>query len=169
MFNITQVNKLSDIQQIESIAKIVFHEIYDAYTPVEFVEEFITKNQSVEAIQSQIENDNYQYFLLKISGTVSGYLGIQTKENTLVLSKLYILKEYRGQNIGQKTLEFINQYAVNNEIEAIELEVSKENEKAIRFYKDDGFQYIKTITSYHYDGREVKDFFMRKNVVIKSI
>ena len=163
MFQFKKVTHFSQVQQIAEIAQIVFHEIYTPYTPIDFVADFVDTHQSVPAIQQQIEQENYTYFLLESENEVLGYLGIQTNENTLHLSKLYILKQFRGQQYGQKVMIFVNEYASKHHLEEIHLEVSNENEKAITFYKKDGFKITDSIIYLHHDNQKIIDYVMVKS------
>ena len=163
MFKFNKVTDLSQVQQIAEIAQIVFNEIYTPYTPIDFVADYINTHQSVAAIQKQIEKEDFSYFLLESENEVLGYLGIQTNEHTLHISKLYILKQFRNQQYGKKAMIFINKYASKNNLQEIHLEVSKQNEKAIAFYKKDGFKITDSIIYLHHDNQKIIDYLMVKS------
>ncbi len=164
MIKVTRVTQKSEIETIAKMAQIVFHEVYDPYTPVEFVNQFIETYQSVTAIQRQIDEENFHYFILIENKTSTGYLGIQIKEHKLILSKIYILKEYRGRKIGKQALAFVNEMARGLGINQLELSVSDQNTSTIKMYERDGYKIVDTEVSFSEDGSEVKDYLMVKRV-----
>lgn len=61
--------------------------------------------------------------------------------NVCFLDELYIKKEYRGNNLGRTFLEFlINEF--NNKVNRFRLEACESNDKAIKLYKDYGFEFL---------------------------
>jgi len=162
MITFKKVDQQNQIQKIADFAKQVFHETYDDFTPYDFVEEYLNTYQSATAITKQLKEEKYHYFLLNNKDTDCGYLALKHTNKQLILSKLYILHEFRNKKIGQQALAFVNEFSFKKNITTIELEVSIENKKAINFYKKDGFKIINTLISHHDDGTEVKDFQMRK-------
>ena len=164
MLDIKKVSQQSEIETITSIAHIVFHEVYDPYTPVEFVDQFIEDHQSVSDIQKQINEEGFHYYLLRENNTITGYLGVQIKDCNMVLSKLYVLKEYRGLKIGKQALAFVNDLAQKHTIKQLELEVSKQNSNTIKMYERDGFEIKDTLISLNTDGTKVEDYVMVKTI-----
>jgi ribosomal protein S18 acetylase RimI-like enzyme len=164
MITFKKVDQQNQIQKIADFAKQVFHETYDAFTPYDFVDEYLNTYQSAAAITKQLKEEKYHYFLLNNKDTDCGYLAFKHTSKQLRLSKLYILNEFRNKKIGQQALAFVNKFSLKKNITTIELEVSIENKKAINFYKNNGFKIINTLINYHHDGSEVKDFLMRKSI-----
>ena len=164
MIKIRPIQKTSEIETVASMAKIVFHEVYDPYTPVEFVEKFIQTNQSLSAIENQIQNENYHYYFLLENNQLTGYLGLQLMETKMTISKFYILKEYRGKGIGKHSLKFINDLAQKNSIKTLQLQVSEHNHQAIKIYEQNGYHIESTNINTNVDGTEVKDYLMIKEL-----
>ena len=55
------------------------------------------------------------------------------------LDELYLNENARGKGIGRKTLEFIHQQAIQNELKIIYLEVESHNEVAKKLYLSNDF------------------------------
>lgn len=157
-----KISTENEIQEVADLAKIIYHEVYDPYTPVAFVSQFIEENQSFKAISNQINYEGYNYFFIKLNNKTKGYLGFQKLDKNLNLSKLYILKEARGKKIGKKSLAFVNTKAKDLNVNKIELQVSEHNQRAIKIYKADGFRITKINTSFSENGEEVNDYLMVK-------
>jgi len=83
--------------------------------------------------------------IFKVANTVVGYAMLtffwSNEYNGLVvvLDELFVISEYRNQGIST---QFINYLAQNKEYKIIDLEVFKENTKALALYKKLGFEII---------------------------
>ncbi|MDX2215429.1 MAG: GNAT family N-acetyltransferase [Oculatellaceae cyanobacterium bins.114] len=55
------------------------------------------------------------------------------------IDELFVQKDYRGQGVGTKTLDFLESMCQELEIKALHLEVEHENAKAQQFYRKVGF------------------------------
>jgi ribosomal protein S18 acetylase RimI-like enzyme len=56
------------------------------------------------------------------------------------LDELYIQESFRGRGIGTKTLALVEAAAKSTGIRALHLEVERENRRAQRFYRSQGFE-----------------------------
>ena len=63
---------------------------------------------------------------------------------SLYIDDLCVLDGYRKQGIGGKVLDYVLDFARENGVEQITLNVWQGNEPAISFYKDKGFSPLKT-------------------------
>ncbi len=162
MIEVIKVDNKAEFKVIETLANEILHEVYDPIIPVEHTEYFLMEFQTVNAISNQIKNDNFSYFLLKYNTQNVGYLGIQKLDEKLILSKLYILKTFRGLKIGKSALEYVNQFAKSNGIEKIELIVNQQNKNAIDIYLKNEFKIIASIVNSFPNGHSVEDYKMEK-------
>lgn len=69
-----------------------------------------------------------------------------------------VRKRYWGQGIGSMLMKELIQYAKENGIEIINLDVRKDNEQAIRLYEKFGFRHIGTSPAYFKIKEEYIDF-----------
>ncbi len=165
MIEIIEADKKSDFKVIEILATEILYEVYDPIIPTEHTDFFLKKFQSVKAIEYQIKNENFKYYLLRHQNKNIGYLGMQKLNKTLILSKLYILKSFRGLKIGKKALDFVDRFTAENEIEKIELIVNRQNENTIAFYQKYGFKIIEPIINSFPNGYDIEDYKMEKIIV----
>jgi len=97
----------------------------------------------LERLNVMMEN-NYQCLGVYDKEKLIGVCGLWT------LMKLYngkhlepdnviILPEYRGKGIGELLMEWIDNYAAENNYEAIELNAYVENLKGVEFWKKTGY------------------------------
>lgn len=165
MIKIKEASTKTEFKIIETLATIILHEVYDPIIPAEHTRYFLDQFQSENAIENQIKNDNFKYFLLKYKHTDAGYLGIQKLDKKLILSKLYILKTFRGLKIGKKALNYVFQYASDNNIENIELIVNQQNQNTIDIYLKNGFKITESMINSFPNGHSVEDYRMEKKLI----
>ncbi|WP_394751087.1 GNAT family N-acetyltransferase [Spongiimicrobium salis] len=165
MIEIKKADNTTEFKIIEKLATEILHEVYDPIIPVEHTAYFLTEFQSETAIGNQIENENFSYFLLNYDTKNVGYLGIQKLNNKLILSKLYILKSFRGLKIGKTALEYVNKFATKNGIKKIELIVNRQNQNTIDIYLKNEFKIVESIINSFPNGHSVEDYKMEKIVV----
>jgi ribosomal protein S18 acetylase RimI-like enzyme len=163
MIEVKKADKTSDFKIIEKLANEILHEVYDPIIPAEHTDYFLTEFQSVNAIDNQIKNEQFNYFLLNFDGKNVGYLGIQKLNKKLILSKLYILESFRGKKIGKNALEFVNRFAMKNGIKTIELIVNRQNQNTIDIYIRNGFEIVDSIVNSFPNGHSVEDYKMEKH------
>ena len=73
-----------------ALAREIWSEYYAPIIGLDQVEYMLDKFQSVEAIPEQIATSDYWYFLIRDENRAVGYLGLQRRQETLFLSKLYL-------------------------------------------------------------------------------
>ncbi len=167
MIEIKKVDNKSDYEIIEKLATEILHEVYDPIIPAEHTDYFLMRFQSKNAIEEQIKNENFSYFLLQYDTKDVGYLGIQEQKGKLILSKLYILKSFRGLKIGKTALEYVNKFAMGNSIEKIELIVNQQNQHTIDIYLRNGFKIIESIVNSFPNGHSIEDYKMEKVLILE--
>jgi len=160
---IVQTYKTSDFQKIEDLAYTIIPEFYSGIIPHDHNIFFVKKFQTVEAICQQLKT-GYEYFLLNIDNYSIGYFGIHVDlvKSNLILSKLYILKEYRGLGYGTKAMDFIIERANDYKMKNIVLTVNRENEKTIKLYKRYGFSVTKELVNQFENGHTILDYEMTR-------
>lgn len=148
---------------IEKMAYTIWQEHYVPIIGKPQVDYMLKKFQSVKAIKNQIA-DGYEYFLLEYRQQYVGYISVKQEKNTLFLSKIYVLRKYRGKKIGKKALGFIEEKAKQNQLKNIRLTVNKNNSQSINAYQKLGFKNRGPITMDIGQGYVMDDFEMVKSI-----
>lgn len=84
----------------------------------------------------------------KAIGFVAGLIAKQSEENLLevvptrlgVVKELFVIEEFRNQQVGERLLEKIERYFKEKGCDSVWLEVFGDNHKAQNFYKSHGYQ-----------------------------
>ena len=102
-----------------------------------------TIKQQRKNIQEQLEKGVLTFVLednKKLVGYVFGNIFTANRKKHCMNLAIAILQEYTGKGYGTKLMNTIEEYAINNGITRLELEVSKKNKIAISLYQKIGFE-----------------------------
>ncbi len=160
---IVPVETVEDIGIVEALAAQVWNEHYSAILTKEQISYMLEKFQSAGAIKSQMEEQGYRYFLL--SGSVPmGYIAVKENENSLFLSKYYILKEFRGAGHASAGFAFIEKFAADRGLSSVWLTVNRENEGSISVYRHKGYEIVREQVADIGNGFVMDDYIMEKHI-----
>ncbi|MDL2238083.1 GNAT family N-acetyltransferase, partial [Christensenellaceae bacterium OttesenSCG-928-K19] len=128
------------------------------------IEYMLEKFQSPSAIERAIA-EGYEYFLAKRLGASVGYMGIQANEphGKLFLSKIYLLKEYRGKGYAKDMIAQLVEMAQQLRLKSIWLTVNKGN-PSVEAYKKMGFTVVRDQVADIGGGYVMDDHIMEKEV-----
>jgi Acetyltransferases len=152
------------INHLAQIADEVWHEHFIQILTVNQIDYMVDKFQSVHAMTEQMQQ-GYQYFFLRLEDQNIGYTGIKIDEDKLFLSKLYILKKFRGQGYASKAFTFLEEFCKERGLHAIWLTVNRFNENTIQVYRKKGFETIRTQVADIGNGFVMDDYIMEKEVL----
>jgi GNAT superfamily N-acetyltransferase len=164
-------------RQIDVVAGLA-HEIwYEYYVPLigrAQVDYMVSKFQSNGAMAGQMR-EGYEYFLVHSGGQQGlagrdgqpiGYCAVQPQpaENSLFLSKLYLLRDARGGGTGRVCMEFIEQLARRRGLNLLWLTVNKGN-PAVKAYERLGFRIAADLVMDIGGGFVMDDYRMEKSLL----
>jgi RimJ/RimL family protein N-acetyltransferase len=149
---------VSLINQVESESEFLLFEAGERQVTVE---------QQEKRIDMMEQEGNSTIFVAEENSELIGYLiamGGQAKRNKhtayLVIG---ILTEYRGQGVGSKLFQRLEEWATEQQLHRLELTVVTLNEAGIRLYKKMGFEIEGTKrNSLYIDGKFVNEYYMSK-------
>lgn len=154
-----------DYKAISGLAKNIWTEHYTPIIGIDQVNYMLEKFQSEEAIGHQILNNNYDYFTIINNNIPLGYLAIKKETDALFLSKIYIMKSYRGQGFGKISMDFIKNQAKNLNCSKIYLTVNKYNTNSIKAYQKIGFIKTEELVIDIGNGYVMDDYKMEKALI----
>ena len=127
-----------DYQIIAKLADIIWREYYIPMVGKAQIDYMLEKFQSAKAIGKQ-SNQGYEYYFINFNSTPIGYVSIKKEDDSLFLSKIYVLSNYRGKKIGKTALQFVEEKAKVSSLNNITLTVNKNNYNSILVYEKFGF------------------------------
>lgn len=130
---------VKDINEIQKIAKITWHDTYKELIPEEIQNKFLEMAYSYKSMIERVENSIM--LLAEKNDQVVGFINLFIKETDAELSAIYIYPEFQRKSIGTKLLEA----AKNNlhEVSIIYVDVEIGNIPGESFYREKGFKLYK--------------------------
>lgn len=153
------------IALIAQIAEPIWYETYEPIIGTDAVAYMLDKFQSVAAINRQLSEEGYVYYLIYANGEAAGFIGlVPHKDGKMFLSKLYIQPAFRGKGIVRKAFAHIAALSKKEGLRHIYLTVNKQNTHAIDVYKHHGFYEIDAVVTDIGCGFVMDDYILQKDV-----
>lgn len=138
---------LSDIEQLQTISRQTFFETFSAVNTEENMTKYLEEDFSLEKLTSELNDKNSAFYFATLDNEVIGYLKLnfgqsqtELQDNKgLQIERIYVLKEFHGENIGQLLYEKAMEVAHQSNADYVWLGIWEKNPRAIRFYKKNGF------------------------------
>lgn len=117
---------------------------------------YINESFTNEVLEEELQDLNSELFIIYSDKFPVGILkiildksiGDYTEEESLLLQKIYLLKESSGKGIGSKVLNFVENFAKEQHKKMVWLDAMVKG-KAIPFYQKNGYQ-IHSTKKLHY-------------------
>ena len=137
----------AEFERLQNISKQTFTETFAGDNSSEDMTEYLSRAFSTDKLRIEADNPGSEFYFGLIDNIVVGYLKINTGEaqteqldtNALEVERIYVLKEFQGKRTGQILLDKAIQIARQKKVTCIWLGVWEKNEKAIKFYRKNGF------------------------------
>lgn len=126
----------ADIGIITRLATGIWRECYERSMENGQIAYMLGKFQSENALTMQILHGAI-YKIAYYLGRPVGYYGIQKQNGVMMLLNLYLEKPFRRKGIGREMMEDILSHC--QEVDALEVTVSKTNPSAVSVYEKMGF------------------------------
>ena len=168
------VIRLVKSQEVEDLVKIGRHTFIEAFAAQNSEEDlllYVDSAFTTEQMSQQIKNPFCEHYFAVIEDHIIGYLKLNTgsaqtekqDDEALEVERIYVLKNFIGQGIGQSLLDKAFQRSREKGCKAIWLGVWNKNERAIRFYQKNGFKVVGQHV-FLLGTDEQTDFIMRREV-----
>ena len=138
---------IADIDALQKISRQTFFETFSDMNTEENMNHYLREGFSTEKLTAELHNIASQFYFAELDGSAVGYLKInegaaQTElmdDKGLELERIYVLAAFQGKKIGQLLYDYAVDIALQGKCDYIWLGVWEENQKAIKFYKKNGF------------------------------
>lgn len=164
--------ELNDLEMLTAISKVTFIAAFEKdNNPADF-KAYIRSAFNRNQIESELLNPNSGFYFIYLNGTLAGYFKLNENQaqgepfgnSSLELSRIYLLSEFQGQQLGTKCLNKIISLAKEKQKTWIWLGVWQLNVNAVRFYERHGFTKFDTHAFYIGTDRQM-DWLMRLDIV----
>ena len=145
-----QIRKLdiTDLENLQKISITTFRETFEEVNSEEDMQKYLDENLNLERLKSELENPNSEFYFIENENKNLGYLKLnfgnaqteKVEENYFEIERIYVLKAFLGQKIGQILFDKAIEIGREKNLEYVWLGVWEENHRAIKFYKKNGFE-----------------------------
>lgn len=165
MSDVIRVETDQQISTVAQLARAIWPEHYVPIIGQAQVDYMLETFQSEAAIAAQIAGGQ-EYYLLRNDGVPVGYLGLvpDTVDSTMMISKIYVISNRRGDGFGRKMLDFVEDLCRERRISTLWLTVNKHNIHAINWYTRMGFNNSGSVVQDIGRGFVMDDYRMEKPV-----
>ena len=145
-----QIRKLdiTDLENLQKISITTFRETFEEVNSEEDMQKYLDENLSLERLKNELENLDSEFYFIENENKNLGYLKLnfgnaqteKLEENHFEIERIYVLKAFLGQKIGQILFDKAIEIGREKNLEYVWLGVWEENHRAIKFYKKNGFE-----------------------------
>jgi len=158
------VRSPAQVREASRLAAEVWQEHYTPIIGAEQVAYMLSRFQSAEAIQRQID-EGHCYYLASMQGVAVGYCAIVPAQDSMKLSKIYVLKAWRRHGIARAMLHTIEEVCLKRGINELWLTVNIHNRLALNWYHQRGFINTGAIVQDIGNGFVMDDYRMVKRLL----
>ncbi len=138
---------LADISRLQLISKQTFAETFTEHNTTEDMQFYLDHNLSIDKLSEELSDQNSEFYFALLDNNIIAYLKInfgsaQTElkdKSSLEIERIYVLKDFHGKKIGQVLYDKAIEIAKRLNCEYVWLGVWEKNQRAIQFYKKNGF------------------------------
>lgn len=139
---------IDDLEALRNLSIQTFKETFEEVNTEEDMQKYLDENLSIEKLKSELENPNSEFYFAENNDEILGYLKLNFKdaqtekleENHFEIERIYVLKTFLGQKIGQILFDKAIEIGREKNLEYVWLGVWEENHRAIRFYEKNDFE-----------------------------
>ncbi|MCL2032504.1 MAG: GNAT family N-acetyltransferase [Methanomassiliicoccaceae archaeon] len=148
-----------DAEELAEMAKEIWTDYYSTFPDRDLPEYVLKKFQSELAIKEQM-CEGYLYCFIKKDDVNVGYICVLRDSDTVLLSRIYILKDFRGQGLASEAIDILAEWCRNMKMRKLYLRVYKENTISISIYTHKGFTIVEERKEDIGDGFFLDDYIM---------
>ena len=160
-----------DLIELRELSIKTYYETFAHMNTDKDMEDYLENAFNIDKLCSELENKNSEFYFLYCNEKLSGYIKLneapsQTDINdkaSLEIERIYVSSEFQGEGLGKYLMEKAINIAIERNKQYVWLGVWEKNEKAITFYKKNGF-YETGTHSFFMGDDEQTDYVMRKNI-----
>jgi diamine N-acetyltransferase len=162
---------LADVPVLAKMARITFYDTFTGTCTEEDMQHFLQEYFNEAQVTKELSDRSDFFFFATINDVPAGYLRfkedysglpLMKQWKTMELKRIYILKEFHGQGVAQKLLDFLIDYCRKENYQAIYLSVWEHNTRAQKFYAKYGFENSGYTHDFPIGNTPQTDFWMWK-------
>lgn len=162
---------LKDIEILRDISIKTYYATFAEFNVKENMNAYLDAAFNFDKLFKEAQDKNSAFYFLYKDNVLTGYIKLNVApsqsdindSDSLEIERIYILKEFQGFGLGRFLIEHAIKIAIEKRKKFIWLGVWENNEKAIRFYKKNGFYKIGSHSFFMGEDGQI-DYVMRKDI-----
>ncbi|WP_196037626.1 GNAT family N-acetyltransferase [Anaerotruncus colihominis] len=162
---------IEDLDILQPFSRQRYFETFSDMNTPENMTAYLDEAFALEKIRAELSDANAAFYFLYWDGKLAGYLKLneapaQTDlhdEQSLEIERIYVSEEFQGEGLGRYLMDQAISIAIQRKKKYVWLGVWEKNEKALRFYRRNGFYQIGTHSFVMGDDKQT-DYIMRKDL-----
>ena len=163
-----EFKEIKTTEEIDCLVKLIQEIWPEVFIPIigkEQVDYMLVHYQGKDVITAEIER-GVRYFFIEDCERFIGYFAYSLEEDHLVISKIYLKKEFRGLGLSSKIFSYFEKVACNKKKEKLSLHVNRNNKQAVEVYLHQGFEIVETVDQPLGDRFFLNDYWMEKKIAM---
>lgn len=159
-----QVTNPDHVTKVVDLADEIWRECYKDLLSHDQIEYMVDGYQSGNTVTKRMINEGFDYYLLNNGNNVIGFISVMKDEDTLAISNVYLLKDYRDKGYIDLLIKKISKKCIGTSISKVEITVNKLNKEVIEIFNKYEFvkkdSYIQDIG----DGYTIDNYILEKKI-----
>lgn len=164
MLNISQLSK-DDIFIVNQLAHSIWPDAFAHFLEPDQIEYMLEWMYNINTLTDQVQT-GHLFYIITEDGVPKGFIGMEPNfpdAGTLRVHKLYVDTKVHGKGLGKALLQKAMDVGKDLDVATINLTVNRYN-KAVDFYKSQGFRIVEEI-----DVNIGRGYFMNDYVMVKEL
>lgn len=165
-----------DVNTLRELSIKTYYDTFASMCAPADMDTYLAEAYDKNKLLGELRDEHTSFFFLYANERLAGYLKLneapsQTDLNdelSLEIERIYISAAFQGKGLGRYLMEQAVHIAVERGKQYVWLGVWEKNEKALRFYRNNGFYPIGTHSFIMGDDKQT-DYIMRKDLTSFSL
>lgn len=166
-------------QDVDTLRELSIKTYYDTFASMCAASDmtaYLSEAYDRSKLLRELRDAHEQFFFLYADEHLAGYLKLNeapsqsdiNDKQSLELERIYVSSVFQGNGLGRYLMEQAVHIAIEHGKQYVWLGVWERNEKALRFYQNNGFYAIGTHSFIMGDDKQT-DFIMRKDLAASDL
>ncbi len=157
---------------LRDLGEQTFREAYSENTADQNMELYVRSSFTIDCIENDFYNPKTKFLLARCGADWCGYALLRWDKThellgnsrVLLLHRIYVKKDFWRHKVGSALLQHVLDFAKAEGYEWLWLVVWDQNDRAIRFYKQWGFEHF-GYEKFQFGDEITDDWAMRKKII----
>ncbi|MCC9621895.1 GNAT family N-acetyltransferase [Thalassospira sp. MA62] len=164
-----EISKVTDVEALRHISIQTFTETFARHNTEEHLNAYLEKAYATEQLKRELAHPDSHFYFAHVDGELAGYLKVNVRDaqsepmgaDTIEIERIYVFEAFQGHGVGKALFIKATELAKELHKRKMWLGVWERNERAIRFYRRNGFEQTGVHTFFMGEDAQNDLIFMR--------